>query len=70
MNGICIWHSPFEYRVSKLADYFYLPRNMFMLHTLYSPKFKKNFKLNSRFDALNPSDKEIIMNLINRFLEK
>jgi transcriptional regulator with XRE-family HTH domain len=33
-------------------------------------KFKKNFKLNSSFDALIPSDKEIIMNLINRFLEK
>lgn len=44
MNGICIWHSPFEYRVSKLAEYFYLPRNMFMLHTLYSPKFKKKVK--------------------------
>ena len=32
-------------------------------------KVKKNFELTSKFEAMNQSDKEIIMNLINRFLE-
>lgn len=33
-------------------------------------KLKKNFKFNSRFEALNEFDKEIIMNIINRLLDK
>ncbi len=43
MNGICIWHAPFEWRVSKIADYYYLPRNMFFLNSLYTPDFKKKY---------------------------
>ncbi len=44
LNGICVWHSPFMYRVSKVADYYYLPRNMFFLNSLYTKDFKKTHK--------------------------
>lgn len=44
MNGICVWHSPFEWRVSKVAEYYYMYRNVFMLNTIYDPNFKKAFK--------------------------
>ncbi|MBQ3117280.1 MAG: glycosyltransferase [Alphaproteobacteria bacterium] len=44
MNGICVWHSPFIWRVSKAADSYYLPRNMFLLNVLYTSKFKKYYK--------------------------
>lgn len=44
MNGICVWHAPFVFRVSKSADYYYLPRNMFMVHSIYTPSFKSWWK--------------------------
>lgn len=44
INGICIWHAAFEWRVSKVADYYYLPRNMFFINVLYTADFKKHFK--------------------------
>ncbi len=44
MNGIGIWHSPFAFRESKLMNYYYKYRNVFMLNALYEPKFKKTFK--------------------------
>ena len=44
MNGICVWHSPFEYRVSKVADYYYLPRNMFYINVLNTKNFRNIYK--------------------------
>ena len=44
MNGICVWHSPFVWRVSKAADSYYLPRNMFFLNAKYTHNFKNKFK--------------------------
>lgn len=44
INGICVWHAPFIWRVSKPADYYYLPRNMFFINVLYTADFKKHFK--------------------------
>ncbi|MBQ7024151.1 MAG: glycosyltransferase family 2 protein [Akkermansia sp.] len=44
MNGICIWHAPFQYRVSKTADFYYLPRNMFLLNILYTSDFHQWWK--------------------------
>lgn len=44
MNGINIWHSPFIWRVSNVADVYYLARNMFFLNSIYTPNFKKKFK--------------------------
>ena len=41
MNGICIWHAPFGWRVEKVADYYYLPRNMFWINAIYTKDFKK-----------------------------
>lgn len=43
MNGICIWHAAFEWRVSKVADYYYLPRNMFFLNSIYNRNFKTQY---------------------------
>lgn len=44
MNGICIWHASFEWRVSKVADYYYLPRNMFFLNVIYTPHFRNKYE--------------------------
>lgn len=44
MNGICVWHAPFDWRVSKSAEYYYMIRNIFMLNCLYEKSFKKTFK--------------------------
>lgn len=43
MNGICIWHAPFQYRVSKITDGYYLTRNMFIVNALYNKNFKQTF---------------------------
>ena len=43
MNGICIWHAPFGWRVEKAADYYYLPRNMFWINAIYTEDFKKKY---------------------------
>ncbi|MBQ2379512.1 MAG: glycosyltransferase [Akkermansia sp.] len=44
INGICIWHAPFMYRVSKATEYYYIPRNMFMIQSIYTPSFKSWWK--------------------------
>lgn len=52
-NGINIWHSSFDWRVSKLSDYYFSPRNMFYVNAMYNRKslrdrvqtyFSKTFK--------------------------
>jgi len=43
MNGICVWHSPFIWRVSPVAEYYYLPRNMFFINSIYTDNFKEKF---------------------------
>lgn len=43
VNGICVWHAPFLWRVSKVVDLYYLPRNMFFLNLKYSDNFKFSF---------------------------
>ena len=43
LNGICIWHAPFYYRVNKITDSYYLSRNMFIVNALYTPNFKNTF---------------------------
>ncbi len=45
LNGICVWHSSFVFRVSKMADYYFLPRNMFMINAIYTENFKKVWKM-------------------------
>ncbi len=35
MNGICLWHAPFKWRVGKMADCYYWPRNMLLLCMLH-----------------------------------
>ncbi len=44
MNGINIWHAPFIWRVSALADIYYLVRNMFFINVIYTKDFKKHYK--------------------------
>lgn len=45
MNGVCIWHAPFGWRVEKVADYYYLPRNMFWINSIYTKDFRTKFNL-------------------------
>ena len=44
MNGICIWHSPFLWRVSKVTEYYYMTRNMFFIHLKYNKNFKREYE--------------------------
>ena len=43
MNGICVWHAPFNWRTSKVVDYYYSKRNFFMINMIYTPNYKKQF---------------------------
>lgn len=44
LNGICIWHAPFYFRVNKVTDSYYLSRNMFIINSLYTNGFKESFR--------------------------
>ena len=44
LNGICVWHQNFEWRVSLSADMYYMPRNMFFINVLYTENFKEKFE--------------------------
>ncbi|MBR5016389.1 MAG: hypothetical protein IKX50_01540, partial [Spirochaetia bacterium] len=54
MSGVCIWHAPFAWRVEKVADYYYLPRNMFWINSIYTKNFKRDFNslYNKKFNYL------------------
>ena len=54
MNGICLWHSPFKWRVGKLADCYYWPRNMLLLCTIHQQGHEKEVLecLRTRFGYL------------------
>lgn len=44
LNGICIWHAPFYYRVNKVTDSYYLYRNMFIINAIYTDNFKNTYQ--------------------------
>ena len=35
MNGICVWHAPFKWRVGRMADCYYWPRNMMLMYMIH-----------------------------------
>ncbi|MBR3458624.1 MAG: hypothetical protein IKH16_10820, partial [Selenomonadaceae bacterium] len=43
MNGICVWHTPFDFNVRRLVDHYFLPRNMFLVHSIHNPDFKEEW---------------------------
>ncbi|MDR3361691.1 MAG: glycosyltransferase [Desulfovibrio sp.] len=43
MNGISIWHEPFDFRVTNSSDCYYLIRNMFINNAVYVKNFKYSF---------------------------
>ncbi len=51
LNGICIWHANFWYRVSKVTDVYYLARNMLIINMLYTKGFENEYSklINERF---------------------
>lgn len=44
INGICVWHADFRWRVSLAAAVYYRPRNMFMINSIYTENFKHCFE--------------------------
>mgnify|MGYP002625313325 CR=1 FL=1 len=44
LNGICVWHLPWEWKTSRLVDQYYLPRNMFLAHAVHDKKFQETFE--------------------------
>lgn len=71
MNGICIWHSSFYGRVSKVVDAYYLSRNMFIVNILYTDNFKDSFlKLyTDKFEYAIATYDYISAKLINKALD-
>lgn len=41
MNGISVWHSPFEWRVSKPVEWYFSKRNIIMINMLHTENYKK-----------------------------
>ncbi len=54
LNGICVWHLPWEWKTSRLVDRYYLPRNMFLAHAIHDRNFRKEFgeEFTRNFDYL------------------
>ena len=71
LNGICIWHAPFYYRVNKITDSYYLCRNMFIVNTLYTPNFKNTFArmYRERFRYAIATYDYVTAQLINKALQ-
>lgn len=44
MNGICIWHDPFAWRVSDIVSCYFTIRNFFFINMLYDKNYFKKFK--------------------------
>ncbi len=55
LNGICIWHANFYYRVNKLTDVYYLVRNMMINNMIYTNGFETQYKrlLKDNYKYLN-----------------
>jgi GT2 family glycosyltransferase len=43
MNGIGVWHEPFEWKTSQITRYFYGVRNAFIIWAIYIDGFKNEF---------------------------
>lgn len=41
MNGISVWHAPFEWRVSKPVEYYFSKRNIIFINMLHTENYKK-----------------------------
>ena len=54
MNGICLWHAPFKWRVGNLADSYYGPRNTLFACMIHQHGKEREIRewLQGRFDYL------------------
>lgn len=43
LNGVCVWHTPFDFNTRRMIDHYFLPRNMFLVHSLYNPDFRQEW---------------------------
>jgi len=74
-NGINVWHSIFRFRISILGEMYYLPRNMFIINSLYTTdyykKFEQHFKdiFNYRLENYDYSAIEIFNKSLNDILK-
>lgn len=44
MNGICVWHTPFEWRVSKPVEYYFSKRNFILANMIHTENYKKTMQ--------------------------
>ncbi|MBR3676879.1 MAG: hypothetical protein IKN71_07075 [Alphaproteobacteria bacterium] len=44
LNGVNVWHAPFEWRCSKVMEIYFTIRNVFFARMLHTKDFKKNFR--------------------------
>lgn len=75
MNGICVWHDPFEWRVSSVAWDYYRFRNQFFLNMMYLSNFKNKIEkyFKDRFyynlETYNYTTVEIVLRAMDDILK-
>ena len=75
MNGICVWHTPFDFNTRRLIDHYFLPRNMLFVHAVYNPDFKKEFfgYINGFYqhfmDTYNYTSMELVLSALREVLK-
>lgn len=46
LNGIAVWHLPWEWKTNRLVDWYYVPRNMFLARVVHDKDFQKDYEDN------------------------
>ena len=75
MNGICLWHAPFQWRVGKLADCYYWPRNTLLLCMIHQEGKEQDIMecLQTRFsyllDILDYVGAEVFLSAVADFMK-
>lgn len=46
LNGISVWHLPWEWKTNRLVDWYYVPRNMFLARVVHDKNFRDDYEEN------------------------
>lgn len=75
LNGVCVWHTPFDFNTRRMIDHYFLPRNMFLVHSVYNPAFKSEWfvYMNGFFrhfmSTLNYTSAELLLSALRDVLK-
>lgn len=74
MNGVCVWHAPFEWRVSKVTEFYFSRRNYCVVSLIYNKMhktdllsyFKKAYR--NLIDVYDYTGAEIFLKMVEDFI--